>query len=210
MVALRDAKTIGAVGAILVLAGLIPNASGLSVAGLILVIVGVKYIGDLTGDRSLYGNMVTFVILSIMGSLLGALVVFATLFSFGGPTGFNFFTVGFSSFSSTAPSFSLFIPAILAGLAVTCLFFVFASTYLRRSYNSIASSLRVDLFRTIGKLYLIGSALVIVFGVGFVILLVAWTLTVAAFISLPNELPPRLPTDPWSRPLRPPPSIPID
>lgn len=206
MVALRDAKTIGAVGAILVLAGLIPNASGLSLAGLILVIVGVKYIGELTGDRSLYGNMVTFVILSIIGSLLGALVAFFTLSSFGGLTAFNFFPVGFSSFSSTAPSFSDFIPAILAGLALTCIFFVFASIYLRRSYNSIATSLRVELFRTIGKLYLIGSALVIVFGVGFVILVVAWALTVAAFILLPNELPPGLPIDQGGRPLRPPPS----
>jgi uncharacterized membrane protein len=210
MVALRDAKTIGAIGSILVLAGLIPNASILSLAGLILVIVAVKYIGDLTGDRSLYGNMVAFVILSIVGSLAGALAVFATLLSFGGSTVFNFFTLSFSSFSSTGPSFSDFIAAILAGLAVTCLFFVFASTYLRSSYNSIATSLRVDLFRTIGKLYLIGSALVIVFGVGLVILFVAWALTVAAFISLPNEMPLRPPIDPWSRPPRPSPSIPVD
>jgi uncharacterized membrane protein len=208
MVALRDAKTIGAIGSILVLAGLIPNASILSLAGLILVIVGVKYIGDLTGDRSLYGKMVAFVILSIVGSLVGALVAFATLLSFGGSTVFNFFMLSLSSFISTGPSFSDFIAALLAGLAVTSVFFVSASIYLRRSYDSIVTSLRVDLFRTIGKLYLIGSALVIVFGLGLVILFVAWTLTIVAFISLPNEMPPRLPIDPWGRPLRPPPSTP--
>jgi uncharacterized membrane protein len=112
------------------------------------------------------------------------------------------------SFSSTVPSLSEFILAILAGLAVTCVFFIPASIYLRRSYDSIATSLRVDLFRMVGKLYLIGSALVIVFGVGFVVLFVAWTLTIAAFISLPNEMPPRLPIDPWGRPLRPSPSTP--
>jgi uncharacterized membrane protein len=89
VVALRDAKTIGAIGAILVLAGLIPNAGVLSLVGLILVIVGVKYIGDLTGDRSLYGNMISFVTLSVVGSLVGALVVFVTLFSFGASTVFS-------------------------------------------------------------------------------------------------------------------------
>ena len=200
MSSLSRAKTIGAVGSILVLVGFVPNGGVvLTIAGFILILVAVKHVADVTKDRDLYGNMQAAVALSVVGTIIGFLVVFGGFFSFigSGPTG---------SLQTGGPleSFSSFIETVIIGLVAIWFFFVIASILLKKSYDSIALSLNVDLFHTTGKLFLIGAALIIVFGVGLIITFVAATLQIAAFLSLPDEKPPPYTIDPLAKPLRPP------
>ena len=184
MAILRQARGIGAVGSILILAGVVANAAaGLlsSVAGLILVLIAVKFIGEIVKDRELYGNMTMAVALALIGAVIGFLFVFGGFLSFVGSS---------STTTSRSDLFALFsnlIGSILPGLVVAWIFFLLSSVLVRKCYDSIATHLGEDLFDTTGKLFLIGAALTIVVGVGLIILFVASALQVAAFLSLPDE-----------------------
>src|SRR5712691_7687640 len=75
MGSLSQAKTLGGVGSILALLGIVPSAGPvLQIAGLIMTLVAVKYIADILGDKRIFNNMIISVILSIVA--IGVLVVF--------------------------------------------------------------------------------------------------------------------------------------
>jgi uncharacterized membrane protein len=193
MSSLSQAKGIGAAGSILVLLGFFSSGGiVLAISGLILILVAVKYVADVIKDRELYGNIQGAILLSVVGTIIGFLVVFRGLFSLIG-------SITTGSLPSGDPLASFF-SSNAAGLVATWVFFLGGAFFLKKSYDSIALGLDVDLFATTGKLFLIGAALIIVFGVGLIILLVAMTLQIAAFLSLPDEK--RVPgsTDPASKP----------
>ncbi len=66
---------------------------------------------------------------------------------------------------------------------------IISAIFLRKSYEKIATHLNVNMFRTAALLYLIGAALVIVFGLGFILLFVAQILLIVAFFSIPDQMP---------------------
>ncbi len=151
------------------------------VAGLILVLIAVKFVGEIVKDRELYGNMAIAVALAIIGAVVGSLFVFSGFLSFLGSG---------STATSSSDLFALFsdlIGRILLGLVVAWIFFLLSSVLVKRCYDSIATHLGEDLFSTTGKLFLIGAALTIVVGVGLLIIFVALALQIAAFLSLPDE-----------------------
>ncbi|MEE9163255.1 MAG: DUF996 domain-containing protein [Thermoplasmata archaeon] len=182
---LRDAKNYGGVGAILILLGTFIPFVGIvvGIAGFILVLVAVKYISDAAGDRSIYDNMLFFVIVAIIGFVVAFLFVFTALLPFLGP-GFTAPT----SFDIADPLAIFAIVAILIGLAIAWILSIIAAVFLRKSFNSISAHLGVGLFRTTALLYFIGAILLIV-GVGFILIFVAEILMVVAFFSIPEQAP---------------------
>src|SRR5579875_2773975 len=172
MATLSQAKTLGGVGAILVLFSFVPSVGALfGIAGFIMVLVAIKYIADSLNDRKIFSNMMIAVILSIAGIVSGSLIAL--------PTVFNAFQNGYFSGPNFTPSPNVttgqwiaFGTAIGVGLITAWVFFLVSAIFLRRSYNTIGSKLNVGMFGTAGLLYLIG-AITSVVGVGFVILLVA-------------------------------------
>ncbi len=205
MASLSQAKTLGGVGAILALLFWVPAHVGivLLVVGLVLMLFAVKNIADIVGDQAIFSNMMYSVILAIIGPIIATVVLLAAAASF------------FSAFSGSAPGITT-IPSgfwaalgfvILAGVILWVCILV-SPVFVKRSYDTIATKLRVDMFRTTGLLFLIGAATLIVL-VGFVILFIAAILQIVAFFSIPEQLPSQAPPQQvWGPPTPPAPMPP--
>ena len=183
---LRDAKNYGGVGAILLLISTFIPVVGIvvSIAGFILVLLAVKYISEAVGDRSIYDNMLFFVIVAIIGFVVAFLFIFTALLPFLGP-GFQPPT-DLPDITNPLAIFAIF--TVLIGLAIAWILSIVAAVFLRRSFNSISAHLGVGLFRTTALLFFIGAILLIVL-VGFVLIFVAEILMIVAFFSIPEQVP---------------------
>ncbi len=187
MASLSQAKTLGGVGAILALLFWVPAHVGivLLVVGLVLMLFAVKNIADIVGDQAIFSNMMYSVILAIIGPIIATVVLLAAAASF----------------------FSAFSFVVLAGVILWVCILV-STVFVKRSYDTIATKLRVDMFRTTGLLFLIGAATLIVL-VGFVILFIAAILQIVAFFSIPEQLPSQAPPQQvWGPPTPPAPMPP--
>ena len=185
MATLGQAKTLGGVGSILVLLSFVPYAGPvLSIVGFILILIAVKYISEVIGDPKVFNNMIIAVVLAIVGVAVGAVVLFGAVYSLVGLGNFGSLTPG-----TTPPSgFFGLIAAIIIGLVVIWIFYLIASIFLKRGYDTIATRLNVGSFHTTGLLYLIGAALTIIF-VGIIIIFIAEILQIVAFFSIPEQMP---------------------
>jgi len=161
---LGDAKTLGGIGAILLL---IP---GISIVGYILILIATKYVSDELGDKSIFDNMLYAVIAGIVGVAAAAFIIF---------TGAAFSAI---SFAASA------IGGVIVGLAIAWVFLIVSSIFIRRSYNAMAIRLNIGYFRTAGLLYFIGAILTIIL-VGFIILFVAAIIQIIAFFGIPDAVP---------------------
>lgn len=210
MASLSQAKTLGGIGSILaLLSGLLfwaPYSSGIGllIVGLVLMLIAVKNIADTTGDQSMFNNMLYSVILAIIGPVIAAVVVFIAAASFLGT--FRSFTPG----TTSLPSGFLAVLGIiiLAGVLLwVCI--LISTVFLKKSYDAIATRLRVDMFRTTGLLFLIGAATLIVL-VGVLILFIAAILQIVAFFSIPEQVSPQMPPQQvWGPPAPPAPIPPL-
>ena len=191
---LRDAKNYGGVGAILLLISTFVPVVGIvvSIVGFVLVLVAVKYISESVGDRAIYSNIVYFIILAIIGSVVVFLFVVAALLPFLVLGGFPPTT---GPIDITDPATILAATTFLIGLGIGWVIAIVAALFLRRSFNSISTSLGVGLFGTAGLLYFIGAILLIVV-VGFVLIFIAEILMIVAFFSIPEQAPQPAPMAP--------------
>lgn len=184
---MSNARTLGGIGSILVLVTAAPSVGWiLGILGFVMILVAVRYISEDLKEKKIFNNMMTAVVLSILGILVASLVVAATVLSalangyFGSAYPFT------PSASVTTAQWITFGTEIGLGLFAAWIFFLVSAVYLRRSYDAIGSRLNIHMFSTSGLLYLIGAATAIV-GVGFVILFVAEILTAVSFFSLPER-----------------------
>lgn len=184
MSSLSQAKTLGGVGALLVLLSFIPSIGALlGIAGFVLVLVAIKYVSDALRNKKIFDNALIAVILSIIGIIVGSLVIVATvLAAFQN----GYFASGYPftpSLAITAAQWITFGAEIGLGLLGAWAFLLASSVFLRRSYSAMGDGLNVNMFSTAGLLYLIGAATAIV-GIGFLILLIAQIITAVAFLSI--------------------------
>ncbi|MEE9593062.1 MAG: DUF996 domain-containing protein [Thermoplasmata archaeon] len=182
---LRDAKNYGGIGAILILVGVFIPLVGIavSIVGFILMVIAVKWISEAVGDRPIYDNMLYFVIIAIIGSVVAFLFVFVAFLPFLTVGGFP--PVG-DPIDITDPLAIFAILSVLIGLAIAWILSIVAAVFLRKSFNSISARLGVKLFGTSALLYLIGAILLIVI-VGFFLIFVAEILMIIAFFSIPEQ-----------------------
>lgn len=171
MATLRDAKMLGGIGAILLF---IPFAS---LIGYILILIAMKYISDLTRDRSIWDNSLYAVILVIIGAVAGTLFFVLPII-----LGFTLF----GGFDPTNPFAN--IALFFGGLAAIWIFALIAAVFWRRALDTTGALTNVTMFGTAGLLYLIGAALVIIV-VGIFLVFIADILLIVAFFTLPDELP---------------------
>lgn len=184
MASLSDAKTLGGVGAILVL---IPFVS---IIGWILVLVAVKRVGEVTGDRSIFRNAIYAVLTLIVATIIATLVFLLPLLGAG--------IIPTEGADPTSPT-AFFSGNLLIALALTWILSIVATVFLRKSYNTIASRLQVKRFRTTGTLFLVGAILIIAI-VGGIILFVGIIFQILAFFSIPEEVPGAAPAAPPTPP----------
>ena len=185
-----QAKILGGIGALLTLLIFIPNIGFvLSIVGLVLVFLAVKYIADETKDHSIFQNyLMNFIFYIIaIGAIIGIMIL-----AFGVSGGMSWITAiqpgDITDFSSFWESFgTLFIGCILAFL-VAWIMLLIGALYLKKSYDRIAEHTKVDLFKTTGLVNLIGAATLIIL-IGAFIIIIAKILEIVSYFSLPENLP---------------------
>lgn len=185
MATLSQGKTLGGVGAILVLFTAVPSVGWvLGIAGFVMILMAVNYISQAVGDHKIYSNMIVSVLLAIGAIAVGTVTVIGTVFR----------VLGMGTF--VGPNFVLnpniavgdwlgLAGAVIAGLAVVWAILIASAVFFRRSLNSISHKVNVKMFETTGLLYLIGAATAII-AVGFLLILVAEILLAVSFFSI-NE-----------------------
>src|SRR5579864_1494945 len=186
MASISNAKTLGGVGAILVLLAPAPSVGWiLGIAGFILLLIAVKNISDLLEDTSIFNNMLVAIVLGIVGIIVGSLVVAGSFYRFLGQNNLTPNSFGPNFNPSTVPTgdWVALILTALAGLAVIWILLIVSAAYVRRSYTTIATKLNVHAFATAGLLYLIGAATTIIL-VGFLLIFVAEIMLAVAFFSI--------------------------
>jgi len=160
---LSQARTLGRAGSILVF---IPV---LNIIGYILLLISIGGVARSVQDRSIFSNAVIAIVLQVVGVLVGFFMIF-------GGVAASVMTAGLSA-----------VVGVLSGLAVIWVCFVIAAFFLRRSYRSMASRLGVPDFGTAGMLFLVGSALLILLGLGLFVIFVAYIFQAMAFFSIRGE-----------------------
>ncbi len=161
---LGDAKTLGGIGAILLL------VPGVSIIGYILILIATKYVSDELGDSSIFDSMLYAVVAGIVGVAAAAFIIFTGAI-------FGAFTGGLSA-----------IGGVLGALLIAWVGLIVSSIFIRRAYDKMAARLDVGAFRTAGTLYFVGAILTIIL-VGFVILFVAAIFQIIAFFGIRDAAP---------------------
>lgn len=180
MNSLAQAKTLGGIGSILILLGIVPIAGVvLFIVGLIMVLMAVKYISETVEDKTIFNNMLIAVILAIVGIIAGLGVLIAgRLFPF-----FREFREPYYPWMFTEPRMYPFFTTLIIALVIVWVFYIGSAIFLRKTYTAVAAKLNISMFDTVALLYLIGAVLAIVL-VGFIVIYVAEILQTVAFFSI--------------------------
>lgn len=184
-----EAKTMGFVGAILNLIGLIAGAATgvgliLTIIGIILIYIGVSRLSDKIGNpnpRRYYFNYLIFGIIAFIVLIIGLIIALGSII----------FTAGaglIGGLSGLLAALGIFILVFI----ITYVLLIIAALNLRKSYDIIKTYTKIDMFGTAGFLYFLGAILLIIL-VGGIILFIAVILELVAWASLPEfiELPTR-------------------
>jgi len=191
---LREARTMGGVGSILVLLSLVPYVGFvLGLAGFVMVLLAVKQISEAVNDREIFNNVLMAVILQIVGSAISVFVVIGSFFAFVGsqvvmaPFGSSFDGFGGPGMFGAGAVIAV-LGSLVAGLVAIWVILIIAARFLRRGYEGIATKTGTETFRSVGRWYYYGAWLMIIL-VGFVLILIAAILQIVAFFSLPESPP---------------------
>ncbi|MBC7128900.1 MAG: DUF996 domain-containing protein [Thermoplasmatales archaeon] len=162
---LGNAKILGGIGAILTLIGSFFGV--LTIVGLIMLFIAVKYVAEEAKEDSIFRNYLMYFIFSLVAVIAAVSLI---VVSIGGNI-LNF-TKFFQEMAEEAShgateGIMKFLAGIIVALIVAWILMILASIYLRKSYNRIAEYSKVDLFRTTGMLYFIGAITLIIF-IGFI------------------------------------------
>jgi len=187
---LNNAKTIGGIGALLIILGLVPSIGPiLGIIGFILVFVAVKYISDETKDKSIFNNFLYFFITAIVAIVVSISILTIAFLEAGGMS----YIMELQNLAYTDPTavwnaIQPVLPGIIAALAALWILLLISVIFLRKSYDKIGELTKVKWFNTTALLLLIGAATLIIV-IGFLIILVGLVLEIIAFFSLPDKLP---------------------
>ena len=191
---MKQARTMGGVGSILVLLSFVPYVGFiLGLAGFVMVLLAVKQISEVVKDKEIFHNVLMAVIFQIVGSAISVFVVIGSFFAFVGsqvmmaPFGPSFDGFGGPGILGAGAVMAV-LGSLLAGLIAMWIVLIIAARFLRKGYEGIADKTGTETFRSVGRWYYYGAWLAIVL-VGFILILVAAILQIVAFFSLPESPP---------------------
>jgi uncharacterized membrane protein len=182
MSSMESNKTLGIIGALLLVIGLFIPWGGavLEIIGIILFLMAIKNFSTLYHDPAMYQNALTGIIYYIIAAIaIGVGLGFLVVAGIG-----SIFLLGFG-----------IIVAIIA-LIAAFIFFVLAASRLRRTFNDLAQRTGEQSFHTAGTLLWWGAILTIVFFVGLIIIFIAWIFALIAFLSMKTQAQPYPPPPP--------------
>ena len=176
------AKTLAGEGSILLLLSLVPYAGWvLGIIGVVLFLRGVKELSNYYQDEAIYQNSLTGVKYYIVALIAAAVASGALTLGIGSATGFKFK----SSFKLT-PAFGIGLVVFLGGLIIAFVFYLVATSHLRRTFDTLAQKSGEKSFSTAGNLLHIGAYLTIIL-VGFILIFVAWIFATIGFFTMKSR-----------------------
>ena len=191
-------KALGGVGAILMFIGIIPVISSYAIIeliGLILVMVALYNLASYYTERGIFNNALYGLIAGIVGGVIAAVVVFVAVITSLTDFLYQIFPTwngDWTALSGLTPDVSNlnptdilpFVGGILGALAILWIFTIIAAFFVRRSLVSLSAKSGVGLFSTAGLLLLIGSVLIIAFGLGLILVWISALLLAIAFFQI--------------------------
>jgi len=199
---LESSKTLGGVGSILLLIGVLPYIGQftfgiLAIVGVILILVALNGLANIYKERGIFNNSLYGFIAGIIGAVIAVIVAIAVVLS--NLTSFlqkiyptwDGKLSDISSISGMTPStsnlqfsdVSSLLVGILAVFVILWVFIIIWAIFARMSLKTLATKSGVGLFSTASLLLIIGAALTIVI-IGLLIMWVAVLLMVIAFFQL--------------------------
>jgi uncharacterized membrane protein len=191
-------KALGGVGAILMFIGIIPVVNSYAVIeliGLILVMVALYNLASYYIERGIFNNALYGLIAGIVGVVIAAVVVFVSVITSLTDFLYQIFPTwngDWTALSGLTPDVSNlnptdilpFVGGILGALAILWIFAIMSAFFVRRSLVSLSAKSGVGLFSTAGLLLLIGSVLIIAFGLGLILVWISALLLAIAFFQI--------------------------
>jgi uncharacterized membrane protein len=203
---LESDKTLGGVGAILVVIGFLGFfAYGyiaiLSLVGIIMTLIGLKGMADHYSDAGIFNNALYSVITIIIGGVAFvatlAIVVIMALsnidIDWTNPAAIQAYFMDINNIWGI-------IGAAIAAIVVLFVFAIISAILFRKSLTSLSAKSGEKIFDTAGIIWLIGAVLTIVL-VGFILIGIAWILIAVGFFSMKTT-----PAQPAPQPQPPPPT----
>ena len=202
---LESSKNLGGVGAILLFIGVLPWIAPygwiLGLIGLLLVMLGFKGLADYYQEAGVFNNALYAVILTIVGVVIFAVLLFTAAVGFLSALGLSFANVAdwstvITEWSTGAtPDLTLiwdFVAQILLAGVVLWICLIIAAILLRKSLGVVSAKSGVGLFGITGLLILIGAVIPLI---GLLLIWIGILLLAVAFFSIrPQQAQPAMST----------------
>jgi uncharacterized membrane protein len=174
-------KTLACEGSILMWLCFIPYAGPiLAIIGFILLLRSLREFSSYYQDEKIYSEALRGIKYYVVAVIAAAVAIGAIVAGAWSATQFTdvfVFTAGFG----------VGLIAFFAGLVIAFVFFVLAASHLRVTFNKLADYSGEHLFRTAGMMLWWGSILTIVFGVGLLLILIAWIIATIGFFTMKSR-----------------------
>jgi uncharacterized membrane protein len=184
---LESSKTLGGIGALLVVIGFLgffgaAYAGILSLIGIILTLIALKGMADNYNESSIFNNSLYGLIIIIIGVVAAAAVAVIAVFTAISDLDWTDAAALQAYFMDLNNVYALIGP-IIAALVVLFIFMVVAALFFRKSLTTLAMKSGEKMFETAGLLWLIGAVLTIIL-VGVILIWIAWILIAVGFFSI--------------------------
>ena len=191
----QTSKTLGGVGAILLLIGCLtfisPAVGLLGLVGLILILMSLNGFADYYKEKDIFNNALYSIIIFIVGIVVTVAVAIFFVVDFLTSLGIDitdwqsFQYVDWASLMTPDKVMELLGSAIII-FVVIFVFSIIGAYFLKKSLDLLATKTDVKLFSTTGLILLLAAVLTIIF-IGFVLFFVAIILLIIAFFSIKTQ-----------------------
>jgi uncharacterized membrane protein len=209
----ESSKTLGIVGAVLLLIGTIPFAAYIGIiafVGFILLLVALHGLANYYKETGIFNNALYGFIAGIVGVVATVAAALYVIFDTSILTNFLYkiypswngkwsSLAGLTANTSniTVSDVTPVLGAMFAVLAILWIFLIISAFFNRRSLKMLSTKSSAGLFSTAGLLLLIGAILAIAFGIGLILMWIAILLIAIAFFQMkPQPEQPAAPAAP--------------
>jgi uncharacterized membrane protein len=176
------AKTLAGEGSILLLLSLIPYAGWiLGIIGIVLLMRGLKELSYYYQDEKIYQDSLTGVKYYIIAIIAAAVAIAAITLGIGSATGFTFKP----NFAPTA-ALGIGIAAFIGGIVIAFIFYILATTHLRKTFNSLAQKSGEASFTTAASLLWWGAIFTIIV-IGLLLIFISWIFATIGFFTMKSR-----------------------
>jgi len=176
------AKTLAGEGSILLLLSLVPYAGWiLGIIGIVLLMRGLKELSYYYQDEKIYQDSLTGVKYYIVAIIAAAVAIAAITLGIGSATGFTFK----ANFAPTA-ALGIGIVAFIGGIVIAFIFYILATTHLRKTFNNLAQKSGEASFTTAASLLWWGAIFTIVV-IGLLLIFIGWIFATIGFFTMKSR-----------------------